>query len=595
MRAEPTPSALLRRRLRAQGLTGAPLATGGDGPAAVAHRLLAIQAQDPRGARLAIRARTRGTTAAHVDAELTTGSLLITWLSRGTLHLVRREDYPLLQALTTPVLQTTVATRLHQTGVDARSAERAVGLLDGWLAGDGPLARGVLRERLAAAGVPTDGQAFVHLLVRAALDGVLVRGPVVDGEHRYARVADWMAEAAPEVASRRADRRPALAELAARFLAGHSPADDRDLARWAGLPLRDARTGLEAIAHRLHEHPSGLLELTDGGSRPRAPAPRAAQLLGAFEPPTWALVVLAGLCFAGLTEVFRPLDLVNQDDPELFRLHIYGTWICFALDAALLVVFVGRINRNLRERDARLADLRQHAAEEDHIVRMGLLASGAAHELGTPLSTLSVILGDWKRMPTLAKDADLSQEIEAMEAEVKRCKMAIVTGILLSSGEARGESASVTTMVTFLDDLVEEWRMSRVPAKLRYDNAFGDDLPVVSEAAVKQAVFNVLDNALDASPHAVDVVALREGDALVLAVSDEGPGFLPDILQHLGTPYRSSKGRQGGGLGLFLVFNVVRKLGGRVTARNRRDGGAIVTLSLPLSALAIDWGRPHGE
>jgi two-component system sensor histidine kinase RegB len=309
---------------------------------------------------------------------------------------------------------------------------------------------------------------------------------------------------------------------------------------------------------------------------------------------TWILVVLAGLCFAVLTEIYRPLDFLNHDDTELFRLHIYGTWFCFALDAGLLVVFVGRINRNLRERDARLADLRQHAAEEDHIVRMGLLASGAAHELGTPLSTLSVILGDWKRMPILAADADLAQEIEAMEAEVKRCK-AIVTGILLSSGEARGESASVTTMLTFLDDLVEEWRMSRVPALLRYDNAFGEDLPVVSEAAVKQVVFNVLDNALEASPHAVEVTATREGDALVLSVSDDGPGFLPEILQHLGKPYRSSKGREGGGLGLFLVFNVVRKLGGQVTARNRSGGGAMVTLSLPVAALAIDWGRPHDD
>ena len=73
-----------------------------------------------------------------------------------------------------------------------------------------------------------------------------------------------------------------------------------------------------------------------------------------------------------------------------------GLLLCFLLDAALLVVFIGRISRNLRQRDAQLAHLRQRAAEEEHIVRMGLLASGAAHELGTPLATLSVILGDWR-------------------------------------------------------------------------------------------------------------------------------------------------------------------------------------------------------
>ena len=76
----------------------------------------------------------------------------------------------------------------------------------------------------------------------------------------------------------------------------------------------------------------------------------------------------------------------------------------FALDAVLLVFFISRISANLRRRDARVAALRQRAAEEDHIVRMGLLASGAAHELGTPLATLDVILGDWPRMPKRCKD-----------------------------------------------------------------------------------------------------------------------------------------------------------------------------------------------
>ena len=89
--------------------------------------------------------------------------------------------------------------------------------------------------------------------------------------------------------------------------------------------------------------------------------------------------------------------------------------VCFVLDAALLVVFVTRINRNLRERDAQLADLRQHAAEEDHIVRMGLLASGAAHELGTPLASLSVILGDWRRMPA-------SPPIPSCRGARRRCR-----------------------------------------------------------------------------------------------------------------------------------------------------------------------------
>src|SRR3546814_9643235 len=150
------------------------------------------------------------------------------------------------------------------------------------------------------------------------------------------------------------------------------------------------------------------------------------------------------------------------------------------MDAGLLVVFVTRINRNLRARDARLADLRQHAAEEDHIVRMGLLASGAAHELGTPLSTLSVILGDWHHEPAFQSNPQLLEEIEDMQAEVKRCKT-IVTGILLSAGEARGESPHVTTVGDFLDELTEDWRKTRAVDCLHYDNRLDDDPAIVSD------------------------------------------------------------------------------------------------------------------
>lgn len=301
---------------------------------------------------------------------------------------------------------------------------------------------------------------------------------------------------------------------------------------------------------------------------------------------TWLVVALSCLSFFGLTTFYRPLALPNQLADEMFSLHIAGSMICFLLDAALLVIFVTRITRNLRERDAHLAALKQHAVEEDHIVRMGLLATGAAHELGTPLASLSVILGDWRRMPAIAEDADMAQEVEEMQVAVKRCK-SIVTGILMAAGEARGEAPAVTTVNSFLDEIVADWRMGRSLPGLFYSNDFGDDMAIVSDSALKQVLFNVLDNAYEASPGWIQFAAGREDETLVLRISDAGPGFAPEMLAQFGKPYQSSKGKLGGGLGLFLVVNVVRKLGGFVRARNRPGGGAVVTLSLPLSALAI--------
>jgi DNA glycosylase AlkZ-like len=267
-----TPRSILAERLTAQGLAGPSLPD----PTAVAERLLAVQGQDPRGFRLAVRARTEGLTAADVERALSEErSLIVSWLNRGTLHLVRSEDYPWLQALTTPPLLTSSARRLRQEGVSEAEAERALATIERALAEEGPLTRVELRERLESAGVPTEGQAMIHLLFLAAVRGLVVRGPMRGKQHAYVLVRNWLGEGKP------VDREKALAELARRYLAGHQPASDRDLARWAGLPLRDARAGLEAIASELEQGEDGLLRLARREEAAPLPAPR---LLGAFDP-----------------------------------------------------------------------------------------------------------------------------------------------------------------------------------------------------------------------------------------------------------------------------------------------------------------------
>jgi hypothetical protein len=136
------------------------------------------------------------------------------------------------------------------------------------------MTRDQIRVVLERARVPTAGQALVHVLFRATLDGLIVRGPIIGRDHAFALAADWLGER-PKV-----DRDRALAELARRYLVGHGPADDRDLSKWAQLPLRDARAGLRAIASELHERRDGLVDLDRGEAVP-LPPPR---LLGPFDP-----------------------------------------------------------------------------------------------------------------------------------------------------------------------------------------------------------------------------------------------------------------------------------------------------------------------
>jgi hypothetical protein len=297
-------------RLTSQGLATRPARS----PEAVAERLLAVQAQDPRGARLAVRARSEGLVASDVDRALDERRLIVTWINRGTLHLIRAEDYGLLQALTSPQLWTSSRTRLKQTGVGDK-ADRGVETVRRALA-DGPRTRAELRDALDSADVPTEGQALIHVLYYASLHGVCVRGPMRGKEQAFVATRDWLGEQ-PDL-----DRGKALGELARRYLVGHGPATDADLARWAGLSLGDARIGLKKIARRLVDRGDGLVDLRKREDPAPLPPPR---LLGAFDPLLlgWTsrdAVIGEHKGLVTMNGIFKPFALVKGRAVSTWRL-----------------------------------------------------------------------------------------------------------------------------------------------------------------------------------------------------------------------------------------------------------------------------------
>ncbi|WP_426318496.1 ATP-binding protein [Pseudoduganella sp. R-43] len=302
---------------------------------------------------------------------------------------------------------------------------------------------------------------------------------------------------------------------------------------------------------------------------------------------SWLVVGASTACLAALAVFSRPLELPADLGSGIFSLYIQGVLLCFVLIAGLLVMFTGRIICNLRRTAGKLADLRQQAVEEEHVVRLGLLASGAAHELGTPLATMAVILGDWRRMPEFSSNRALRAELGEMEAQLRRCKTT-VSSILLCAGQTRGELSRPTTINAFLSGLAAEWRIARTVADFEFDNRIGRDVRIVSDSIIKQTICNLLDNALEASPQWLRMEASIDGEMLAVRVTDAGPGFTVAMLAQFGKPYHSSKGREGGGLGLFLAMNVARRLGGTLAAANLGRGGAKVCLRLPLAAITLE-------
>jgi hypothetical protein len=291
--------------MTAQLLAGTPA----DSVERVVDRLLAVQAQDPRGARLAVRARSCGLAAADVDAALTDRrSVVVGWLNRGTLHLVRNVDYWWLHRLTTPQLVTGTTRRLAQEGVSAEQTDHGVDVIAEQVATHGPRTRAELRTALNEADVPTAGQATVHLLFAASLRGHIVRGPMRGGEQCFVDTTDWLGPP-PD----RFDRDEALARLARRYLAGHGPANAQDLARWANIGLGDARRGLSALGEETQTDSDGGVRLASAASAGPPPDPL---LLGAFDPllcgwasRDWVVGEHRGLVTTN--GVFRPFALVD--------------------------------------------------------------------------------------------------------------------------------------------------------------------------------------------------------------------------------------------------------------------------------------------
>lgn len=242
----------------------------------VVHRLLAVQAQDARAFRLAVRARSHGCTVASMDAALTVDrSLVVSWLCRGTLHLVGAADYWWLHRLTAPRHLTSNSRRLAQLGVDNAQVQAAIEVILAQVAAR-PRTRAELGAAIDDAGLPTAGQILVHLLAAASFRAHLVRGPMRGGEHCFVDAERWLER--PQAI---ADRDQMLAGLSRRYLAGHGPASPRDLAAFCGITLGDARWGFALIASETRQLGDTLTYLAGQDLEPRLPPPR---LLGMFDP-----------------------------------------------------------------------------------------------------------------------------------------------------------------------------------------------------------------------------------------------------------------------------------------------------------------------
>lgn len=297
----------------------------------------------------------------------------------------------------------------------------------------------------------------------------------------------------------------------------------------------------------------------------------------------WVLSVLACAFYSWLLQDYAPmLTHHHPGSAGEFDLHVIGMWGNFLLSAGIIGFTVVNMGAALRERDASLARARENLLRSEQIMGLATLAAGAAHELGTPLSTIAVLSRELEH--ECAGQEGIQADLRLLRAQVALCKD-IIQRMLVRNPLAGTAGAEPVGLAGFLEGVAENWRLMRPGTPLDWRAELAPDTPVVREdATLSQALVNVLNNAADASPAGIAVTVRCAAGRVVLQVLDRGAGIDPEVVRQLGRAWFTTK-TEGSGLGLFLSNATLERLGGSVRVENRADGGACTTVEWPLVPL----------
>ena len=330
---------------------------------------------------------------------------------------------------------------------------------------------------------------------------------------------------------------------------------------------------------------SSLLFFSGGATNPFVSVYLPALAVAAAILPWGYTLLLAIFALAGysiMMNVYVPLQIIPGD--RAFSYHLIGMWANFALSAALITWFVGRMSSTLRDRDAQLARAREQQLRNDRIVALGTQAASAAHEIGTPLATIAVIAGELRhemdKHPSLMAFRD---DVAAIETQIAACKTSLDRLGKHASADA-GSNAKAVPVDAWLSRFIEGWRLRHPAARLALAIPRSDAV-IANTAAVGQVLLTLLDNAARTAAPGDTGIAVSlavEGTSATIEVRDRGPGIGADLLKRLGHDQVASQ-NGGQGMGLMLAFATARQIGAEIRLASPADGGTLASLSIPLA------------
>lgn len=282
------------------------------------------------------------------------------------------------------------------------------------------------------------------------------------------------------------------------------------------------------------------------------------------------------------TEMSLQLQLI--EDRRHFNLHVFGMWFGFVFSAGLVAFFVVALAKTLKERERSLSEARESALRDDRVVSLGTLAASAAHDMGTPLGTIAILAHEMTADLPEHRFPDLYRKLIIMQNQVDRCKQALSV-MSASSGEMRAESGKAMLVTEYVDEVLNQWRTHKAATKLKLTIAPTVDTQaqIIAERTLTHSIINILNNAAEATRDDQGIEFQLDWDDMTLnmQIRDFGPGLPPELIDFAGQqPVKSNK--QGMGVGLFLTYTTIKRLGGTIAFENIESGGACVSISLPL-------------
>lgn len=298
---------------------------------------------------------------------------------------------------------------------------------------------------------------------------------------------------------------------------------------------------------------------------------------------TITVAILSVASYSLLLFFYIPLAIyAPSHHSDGLNIHILGMWINFVLSAGLITYFVVGMASALREQQQTINRQKEDSLRDQQIMAVATLAAGTAHELGTPLATMNILLEELNKD---AQPGELQEDLTLLLEQVTRCK-SILTKLTNTAqiSHAVKEAISVRYLI---DQVLDNWLLMRpeVSSSLIVTND-SKSPHIDSDATLKQAITNLLDNAADACAIDIKIILSWDDKIITLAIEDNGPGIPIDMAEQIGKPFITTKGK-GLGLGLSLSHATIERFGGTVQLFNNQPNGTLTQLQLPISKVIL--------